>query len=246
MALDAIRQMGLIAFRIRNQEKNFFLFRLRQRFLMPDVHPGDLRQRHAEQLPQTGLAGMQRRLHALIGPGKSDYPAQKQHRETPVPFFGQKKPAGDQRDHNGCRSVGPQEAAQSRQSNDCNGIAPLFQPFRLPLSLRQQAKKGQQRRAEKQVLGGGHHQQRKSGQQAVSRRQPDTKAAFYTQTAQHCVGISQRSRHRTGLNRRIQGDPRVIAAHRAAQPVKRRQQQRMQRRKSSVILPGGKLRRFPR
>ncbi len=189
---------------------------------------------------------MQRRLHALIGPGKSDYPAQKQHCETPVPFFGQKKPAGDQRDHNGCRSVGPQEAAQSRQSNDCNGIAPLFQPFRLPLPLRQQAKKGQQSRAEKQVLGGGHHQQRKSGQQTVGRRQPDTKAAFYTQTAQHCVGISQRSRHRTGLHCRIQGDPRVIAAHRAAQPVKRRQQQRMQRRKSSIVLSCGKLRRFPR
>ena len=223
MALHAVRQMGLIALRIRDKGKNFFLFGFRQFFLLPDVHPGDLRQRHAEQLPQAGLAGMQCRLQALIGPGKSDYPAQKQHRETPVPFFGQKKPAGDQRDRNGCRSVGPQKAVQSRQSNDCNGIAPLFQPFRLPLPLRQQAKKGQQRRAEKQVLGGGHHQQRKSGQQAVSRRQPDTKAAFYTQTAQHCVGISQRSRHRTGLNSRIQGDPRVIAAHRAAQPVKCRQ-----------------------
>ena len=245
MALHAVRQMGLIALRIRDKGKNFFLFGLRQFFLLPDVHPGDLRQRNAEQLPQAGFAGMQHCFHSLIGPGEQEQTAQKQRREAPASLSGHQKPAEYQRHPNGCRSVGPQKAVQSRQSDDRRGIAPLFQPFRLPLSLRQQAKKGQQRRAEKQVLGGGHHQQRKSGQQTVGRRQPDTKAAFYTQTAQHCVGISQRSRHRTGLNRRIQGDPRVIAAHRAAQPVKRRQHQRMQRRECSVVLAGGELRRFP-
>ena len=246
MALDAIRQMGLIAFRIRNQGKNFFLFRLRQRFLMPDVHPGDLRQRNAEQLPQAGFAGMQHCFHSLIGPGEQEQTAQKQRREAPASLSGHPKPAEYQRHPNGCGSIRPQKAAQRRQKDDRSGIAALFQAFRFPASLRQQAQQRQQRRAKEQILGGGHHQKWKSGQKTIGRRQQNPKAALHAPAAQQSIGIGQRSSRRTGLHCRIQRNPRVIASYRAAQPVERRQQQRMQRRECSVVLAGGELRRFPR